>query len=226
MEYISSVISNIDEFLDNTCDVIVEVIASPILRKITIGAFSFFITLGVSASESKSYLPFEINGDIENNLTTEESVADIVGTKYIPFYVDSGKRIFLSRYCCLPFDQVQDNMGNLNSSFLSHFDENMSDMYKFFPTYEQIRNAVCNLDIKDQYVDISRRQKFVDFNLYLDDDITVSITKYISNHDDNVMFTISRHGRTLVVNQMPLFDLINEIYGMMDDLTKVSKDKA
>ena len=100
----------------------------------------------------------------------------------------------------------------LEDSFMASFDAEKKGLDVFLPTFEQLECYVQRLDFKGCFVDVSTTEELIDFNLTFDGDLFVSIAKAIGATDSNeVMFSISRKKRKIIISQMDVDELISKI---------------
>ena len=76
--------------------------------------------------------------------------------------------------------------------------------------------------IKDVYIDLGYKAGMVDFNLWLREEIHLSIARSFDIDDDidNVYFSISRNENILVINIIDINKLIESIIEIFDDFKK------
>ena len=100
----------------------------------------------------------------------------------------------------------------LEDSFAASFDAEKKGLDVFLPTFEQLECYVQRLDFKGCFVDVSTTEELIDFNLTFDGDLFVSIAKAIGATDSNeVMFSISRKKRKIIISQLDVDELISKI---------------
>lgn len=100
----------------------------------------------------------------------------------------------------------------LDLSFSECFDEANGDRCVFSPVYEQLKVFVQTLDFEDCIVNASRKRERVDFNLFFDGGLFVSIAQNIySDEKDDVMFSVSRNKKKIIISKMNIYELIEKI---------------
>ena len=99
----------------------------------------------------------------------------------------------------------------LFNSFEQNFDVYSTDKEHFMPVFECLANALCVLEIKDIFVDVSRKQDLIDFNLTLENGLFLSVAENVFQKSDDVMFAIARNSKTLVIDEMPLAELMKKL---------------
>ena len=96
----------------------------------------------------------------------------------------------------------------LLSSFEQNFDISSTDKEHFMETFNVLADALCVLNIEDIFVDVGRKIDIIDFNLTLSRGLFLSVAKHTYNDTDEVMFSIAREHKTLIIDEIPLPDLI------------------
>lgn len=86
-------------------------------------------------------------------------------------------------------------------------------MEKFLPMFRELASQLSRLKIKDAFVDVGKRKGIIDFNLYLENGLFLSVARTFSfeEDDEDVMFAIGRNGRTLVLDMAPLSELMGKM---------------
>lgn len=107
---------------------------------------------------------------------------------------------------------------HLDNTFESQFKASDTDREVFRVAYDKLADVVANWGVLDSFVDVSRSRRVIDFNLVLAHDIFVSVATLLDDDKEDVMFSIARNGRTLVIDKLPLAMLNDKILGMMDEL--------
>lgn len=118
--------------------------------------------------------------------------------------------------------QRQESLNKLRESFYANFDENQADLSRYNSLFKILANELSYLSIKYAFVDVSRREDMIDFNMNLDEDIFLSVAKKLEEQSDEVMFTIARNRKTLVIDEMPIKELIMKVSDVMAQLKTVS----
>lgn len=103
------------------------------------------------------------------------------------------------------------NMNKLILSFNENFKNNSDDIGDFSKTFNFLSKEISNLEFDNCFVDVSRKKRLIDINLYLKNEYFVSIAKEIDETGEDVMFSIAKNHKTLVIDIMPLKELINKL---------------
>lgn len=111
----------------------------------------------------------------------------------------------------------------LLNSFKANFEEDKSDIGHFIGLFQTIANELSQLMIKDSFVDVSRKKDMIDFNLNMTDGLFLSVAKMNSEKSDNVMFTIARNQQTLVIDEMPLGELMKKLNKVEAQMKNISR---
>ena len=111
----------------------------------------------------------------------------------------------------------------LMNSFEQNFVDDSSDKEHFLPAFCVVSERLCTLDICDAFVDVGRKKDLVDFNLVLPDNIFLVITKYIYKETDDVMFAIARNHKTLVIDERPLEEVIQNVQKVLKEIKNIDK---
>lgn len=115
------------------------------------------------------------------------------------------------------------SLAKMVESFLNNFDEGQCDIERFNPLFYKVADKLNCLKIEYAFVDVSRKRGVIDFNLYLEEGIFLSVAKEIDEPSDDVMFTIVRNYKTIAIGEMPLDDLITKVKSIITKLK--SRDK-
>ena len=100
----------------------------------------------------------------------------------------------------------------LEESFLESLSEKTCDKECFTSVFEQLGNRIQKLDFKGCFVDVSQVRNRINFNLVFDGGLFISIAKTIDSIDsDEVMFSISRNKKKIIISQMNVDDLMEKI---------------
>ena len=69
----------------------------------------------------------------------------------------------------------QERYNQLYESFKKNFLDDEKSSERFLPLFERIASQVCHLKIKDAFVDVGKRKGIIDFNLYLENELFLSV---------------------------------------------------
>lgn len=106
----------------------------------------------------------------------------------------------------------------LQDSFYENFDDNQDDIERFLPVFKSITMELSRLPIVEVFVDVSRKKGMIDFNLNLQEGVFLSVAKTVDETSDNVMFSIARNHNTLVIDEMPLPELMQKVVNVVAQL--------
>ena len=105
-------------------------------------------------------------------------------------------------------------MDKLILSFNENFKNNSNDIGDFSKTFDFLSKEISNLEFDSCFVDVGRKRRLIDINLYLKNGYFVSIAKEIDETSEDVMFSIAKNHKTLVIDIMPLKELINKLISL------------
>ena len=106
----------------------------------------------------------------------------------------------------------------LQDSFYENFDDIQDDIERFRPVFKAVSRELSRLPIEEVFVDVSRKKNMIDFNLNLQEGVFLSVAKTVDETSDNVLFSIARNHNTLVIDEMPLRDLMRKIENVVAQL--------
>ena len=99
--------------------------------------------------------------------------------------------------------------------FRSSFEENnVSEVEREFytPLFKQMADKLKALPVENEHVTIGRQDSTVTFYLYLGKNLLLSVSKAISQiATDDVMFSVSLNKKVVVVDRLPVDELITRI---------------
>jgi hypothetical protein len=197
--YVPQSLINLDS-LSTSLDKIKNVInkVSVTIGKIVVEVFGFTINDHLEAFQSKNDAL-----DVNKLIPTSCNITEKIKNTALPFD--------------LVFPQSEVNaLSNrqkmLDDSFWKSFNAKEDDSKIFFPTFEKLKASVQKLDFKGCFVDVSRCRERVNFHLTFNGDLFVSLAKTIDSIESNdVMFSISRKKRKIIISQMNIDELIEKI---------------
>lgn len=114
--------------------------------------------------------------------------------------------------------QRQETVGFLFESFSENFGKGKQDIGDFMSLFKTMAGPLSQLTIKDAFVDVSRKKGMIDFNLNLEKGIFLSVAKRTDEISDDVMFTIARNHETLVIDEMPISELMPKVSEIIMEL--------
>ena len=112
----------------------------------------------------------------------------------------------------------------LFNSFEQNFDVISTDKEHFMPVFNCLAESLCVLDIKDVFVDVGRKQDIIDFNLTLENGLFLSVAKNVFTTSDDVMFAISRNQKTLVIDELPLKELLKKLKEIFKEYEEIKSN--
>lgn len=86
--------------------------------------------------------------------------------------------------------------------------------------FRDLANIVCNIPFKTVISSYNPYDESVDLVLKMDFNINLSISKFIDDDEDNVVFSIHRNKRLLVSNEMSLRDIEAKMITLINELTE------
>ena len=181
--------------------------AKAVMNKIKIGALALFLL--VASLHADAYAPDY--GPYDNLISKTEYVS----TQNIDnndVSVQLGQQVF--RLIVRDSELLKQRYGTYNrlfDSFHENFEDGQTDMEYFMPLFKQMAMQLSQLQLQDAFVDVSRKRNLIDFNMNLRKGYFLSVAKSPEEASDNVMFAISKEQQTLIIDEMPLIDLMREI---------------
>lgn len=110
----------------------------------------------------------------------------------------------------------------LYNSFYENFEKNQDDIDCFLPLFKAMTKELSRLQIEDVFVDVSRKKGMIDFNLNMQENIFLSVAKMVNEESDNVMFSLARNHNTLVIDEMPLHNLMLKVVNVVAQLKTIA----
>ena len=107
-----------------------------------------------------------------------------------------------------------DNYFKLIKSFEENFNKGQQDKDVFIPLFEKLARPLSKLPIKDVFVDVGRKKQMIDFNIYLENGIFLSVAQHTDIDTDLVMYAISVNHETRDIGMKTLDELMEQ---MTDD---------
>ena len=101
-----------------------------------------------------------------------------------------------------------DSQEILRHSFLENFNDDSTDLSYFEETFIKIADVLGKLTIKECFVDVSRKEKLIDFNLVLEDGFFLSVRANVGDTTDELMYSIAKDHNTIIIS----VDSLNEIF--------------
>lgn len=116
-----------------------------------------------------------------------------------------------------------DSVDKLNKSFNENFKNSKQPIEHFKPLFTKMADELKQLNVVDVFVDVSFKKNIIDFNLSLEEGLLLSVASSVDNTTDEVMFSVARNHKTLVIDIMPLKELVHKVNGILYELKKVVK---
>lgn len=178
-----------------------------VMNKIRIGALALFLL--VASLQPEAYTPGHGGYDALKNMTEYVSMQSVDNNNVS---VKLGQQTYqlIVRDSEL-LKQHYETYVRLFASFHENFEDEQSDMDRFFPVFKFMAAQLSQLRLEDAFVDVSRKKSIIDFNLNLEKGYFLSVAKSIEETSDNVMFAIAKEQQTLVIDEMPLSELMCEV---------------
>ena len=99
---------------------------------------------------------------------------------------------------------------SLKDSFEKNFIDKDEDVGVWKSLFDEIVEKLEPVEIEHGYVDIGFKKKIIDFNLCLNDKWFMSIAKTLDDESEEVMFTIDKDGKTLVIGWSSIDDVLSK----------------
>ncbi len=113
-----------------------------------------------------------------------------------------------------------DSLDKLNKSFNENFKNNKQPIERFKPLFTKMADELKELNVVDVFVDVSFKKNIIDFNLTLEEGLFLSVASSVDNTTDEVMFSVTRNHKTLVIDTMPLKETVHKAIDILDELKK------
>ena len=110
----------------------------------------------------------------------------------------------------------------LYESFYENFEDYQDDIEHFQPLFIKMSNELKRLKISETFVDVSRKKNMIDFNLNLEEGLFLSVASSVDNTTDEVMFSVARNHKTLVIDMMPLKEVVDKAVEVLSELKNVT----
>lgn len=110
-------------------------------------------------------------------------------------------------------------------AYLENFKNDTTDdaAVKFMTCFLKLRNVLSKLNsITGCVIDISKKKELIDFNIYLGNDIFLSVAKDINEKDEDVMYTIARKHKTLAIGIINVQELVDKVNAMKKEIFTVA----
>ena len=108
----------------------------------------------------------------------------------------------------------------LNKSFNENFKDNKQAIERFKPLFTKMADGLKQLNVVDVFVDVSFKKNIIDFNLSLEEGLFLSVASSVDNTTDEVMFSVARNHKTLVIGIMQLKEVVRKANDILSELKK------
>ncbi len=192
--------------------------ASTIGHKIRVTALALFLVVTSIDAQADDMGKFQAK--IDNSPQIEMFEKKLFSNSLlsgIPVSINQTDYTVLVRENPLPW-QRKVAARKLQDSFYENFDDNQDDIDCFLPLFKTVSRELSRLPIEEVFVDVSRKKGMIDFNLNMQEGVFLSVAKAIDETSDNVMFSIARNHNTLVIDEMPLRELMRKVVNVIAQL--------
>ena len=113
----------------------------------------------------------------------------------------------------------------LYKSFLENFNDSQDDVEHFEPLFMNIAGELKRLNICSAFVDVSRKKNLIDFNLNLENGLFLSVASNVGEPTNDVMFSLALNHKPLVVDVMPLGEVVERTIEVMRQIKHIVDGK-
>lgn len=89
------------------------------------------------------------------------------------------------------------------------FKQNCRNIDTAYPVFKDLLTAVSSLPVEDGYADYGNKSGNIHLNMFLKDDLRLTIDKNVSAEDDIVFFSLSVNSDILAMDAMGLHEVID-----------------
>lgn len=191
-------------------------------RRVRVATLAFCLIVSAMNDETYGAEHYSTNGGQETTVLTDFGRHFYPNTQYTDVPIKLNKEVLKvqARPVSASWQRLE-RMDKLRESFYANFDEKQSDIDRFAPMFKEMANKLSVLKIDYSFVDVSRKKSMIDFNLNLEEGIFLSVAKSIEESSEDVMFTIARNQKILVIDEMPLSDLVGRVVNVTKQLKSV-----
>lgn len=140
-----------------------------------------------------------------NNCTYQETVDEILP--------QNGSQIELDEYVTLYPNKTPSEQSLISSPIFQTLDatfkENCRNKDIAYPVFYDLLLAVSSLPIEDGYADYGNKSGNIHLNMFLKDDLRLTIDKNVNVEDNMVTFSLSVNSNILAMDAMELQDVVN-----------------
>lgn len=91
------------------------------------------------------------------------------------------------------------------------FKENCRNLDVAYPIFNELLPMICSLPIEEGYADYGNKSGNIHLNMFLKDNLRLTIDKNVSVEDDIVTFSLSLDREILAMDEMRLQDVIDVV---------------
>lgn len=113
-----------------------------------------------------------------------------------------------------------DSFDKLNKSFNENFKNSKQPIERFKPLFTKIADELKQLNATDVFVDVSFKKNIIDFNLSFEEGLFLSVASGVDNATDEVMFSVARNHKTLVIDTIQLKEVVQKAIDILNELKK------
>ena len=131
---------------------------------------------------------------------------------------------------------------NSYDKFYNSFKQNFGDGEEigddFLKVFEKIARQLDRLEVLDCIIDVGKKKRIVDFNVYLPDDLFISVCRYLDStgqiyelegggevvvDDETVFYSVDRHHITLSIGIMHLDEFTEKMLEIQREIGEINK---
>ena len=131
---------------------------------------------------------------------------------------------------------------NSYDKFYNSFKQNFGDGEEigddFLKVFDKIARQLDRLEVLDCIIDVGKKKRIVDFNVYLPDDLFISVCRYLDStgqiyelegggevvvDDETVFYSVDRHHITLSIGIMHLDEFTEKMLEIQREIGEINK---
>ena len=131
---------------------------------------------------------------------------------------------------------------NSYDKFYDSFKQNFGDGEEigddFLKTFDKIARQLDRLEVLDCIIDVGKKKRLIDFNVYLPDDLFISVCRYLDStgqvyelegggevvvDDETVFYSIDRHDMTISIGIIHMDEFIGKMLEVQRDFREINK---
>lgn len=142
-----------------------------------------------------------------NDCAYQETVSEVMVQKESSIELDNNVTLFPNEtpseqsLISSPIAQVLD----------ATFKDNCRNLDDAYPVFTDLLSAVCSLPIEEGYADYGNRSGNIHLNMFLKDNLRLTIDKNVNLEDDMVTFSLSMNREILAMDAMELHEVIDVV---------------